>query len=1638
MTQSIQYFNNVVAYMYLTPELAANRGVIAYNEAVEYIRTNGINVTTINPRDFPEKFNIHLFISQNLNAIELFRYNALLQKAYAQQGLYDAVAESQATFVPIFQTRVQLTTLNTFKLLDIGNPLNNKLVDQGSIIKITCSNRQMLIAKIVSINFTNETFVVECLDGFDVVDPNVVYTLHSIKVYDITRIAYVIYHRQYMTSPPSVRYDAVVDFNYDLYITLYPEAVSMTKEEAYINYLYYIGVKQLRIANAQDIMINSSNQPSVAPLAPVMTSADIDTDIVRARRFLDVPADAIVSLHGIELFYTTSNNTRHSRDVRYNGLITEYAIKSYVDRKFDEYADMGALKVTGDAAFQRNVYLEGKSNVAKNFETNLLSVKEKATFSNIDILGSIRVDQAAVFNNDVNVTGPLRLGKTLHVMGDATFDNNIDVSNEVDTAYITVKSNADVQGILFLGASNELAPSNWTLKDTSVLIENNKTEFKNNDVVITGNSLALHGARLTLDNTSIADLATLNVASSKHTKDAEFSCPVTFDATSSVVVEGKMDVNGKLVIHNELNTQDADIRINHGNLHITSGDVQIGDGSMYVVDGGINVENGGIEVHDGRLVMTRTGVGGTGTKVDASGISLGEGNLNIEKGNVDIELGNVKIELGNVDIGKGNVNIEEGDIVLTRGRVVVPGLNVLDERGLSLTVGGIEVGTGKVLLARDNVRLQVPFSTSADLSVSGATLALLDTDLKMTGAKQLYAPDTAGVFKDLSAIRSVTCSNAMACNVDTEKLNAVQVSSKDARFTGDLEVVGKMVSSSSNMAFFTGVSVAGNIDLKQDASVIGKVWCSNVTACNAQIGVGGMSVYGPVYVGDALTIDGKTTFRAPVAFGSSMTFSSSIDVKETLTCWSNASFKRLATFQDSTVMQGDAMFKRDMVLDGRLTMPNAGFVADNNGITSSKSITVSMLDTYRGDIEVLTCTESAVFKGAVDFLTSNVDFLSDVTFHGELNLKQPININSLSVAGNFVCNESMAQFKKTIYVDGLLVASNISVQNQGYANNFNVNNLSACNITYGGTLFDVKKDMVVRGRADMNTIAVDGDATIRGTLCANNDLIVVRHITAGSNAYFPNTMTCNLVAGTMTALYAAEFRENVSIQGNVSMLNNVDIHKSVQLIDGYKVSGGYCTYDNRTTTQNLGKVFMANLAVDNLTTCNLARMHSTHIDNQLSVLGNVTIDGSISAYDLSLNNDISKVQNVYSSGIIQGNTVRSFQHVDTPTVFCNRLCMSNLLMVDGGRVRTLVPLHTMGAIHASNLATFYKGAHVESSLTVDAVATFYEGAVVNRKLDVYGPARFANDVSCDCNLTVRHDLYIEGDLHLKNNVDLQRDISVNNLIAKVDINVIGAVNTHEIAVDDTLRVRGISYMPRIGIGSRAQGNGTTTPPTITDTLRCGILRVSDVATFDKNVTIGSATQPASLKVHGAIEATQVTQLSDARTKYQVEPVKDVDMFDALSRVSLRDFRRIVDDRSALGFMAQDFDVDPLLRRLLVRDGDVAVIDLLKDRQCRVVSADNKRIRVSDGMVGFFVAGQDVVLRDGRKFRIVACNDDRLEATLEPALGPMDLHITIVRLEASNLIKIDHTQMLPVALGLCGALFRRLVALEEKVKNALIG
>jgi hypothetical protein len=385
---------NPVMFMYLNPTLCVASNISSVESAQMYWNALSIEqqgTLFINIDHVPSALDPVVFLGDNRREFDIGKINADIKAALSNQGI-----SVRGTFnVPTLFIDVDNISSNQFgrsrttEYASITGPYG---VYIGDYIKLVAKkNGATRYARVTDIDIANDTFRVCTETQFvpDGVDAS--YRLYGIALYDQLRLARIAYLKLFAAANVTTAYQPIpihptvivnVDsnFNYELYRILYPDAQTLDKDAAYLNYL---GQDDDRIKNLTDLktVLNDSINRSFNNVT-IGQTLNLNFDQESAR----------LKWNGLELYYVTKDAKRPLPIVSpyYHGLITEYAIKKYVRDLYWPLASFCNVIAEGNVVVGGTMFapLVCTSNlcVVENTTTATLTVKQDAT-----IYGSLAV-----------------------------------------------------------------------------------------------------------------------------------------------------------------------------------------------------------------------------------------------------------------------------------------------------------------------------------------------------------------------------------------------------------------------------------------------------------------------------------------------------------------------------------------------------------------------------------------------------------------------------------------------------------------------------------------------------------------------------------------------------------------------------------------------------------------------------------------------------------------------------------------------------------------------------------------------------------------------------------------------------------------------------------------------------------------------------------------------------------------------------------------------------------------------------------------------------------------------------------------------------------------------------------------------
>ena len=439
---------NPVLFLYLNPEFSVLSNISTIEDARDYynVNSNAVLATSnvwwsIDP--IPKLFDDAVYISDHKNEFDVSGINAMIKGAMINDGETVDVIERDGRYLSTIYRSIYNRGTNLFKFNlpgDLGPYYATGCnMNVGDWVKVIKNNSEFHYAYISSIT-DNETFTL-CNNLYSFTDCNSDYVLYGVKLYDPLRLARIAYLRDYTACnfSPTNGFTAIdEDFNYDLYQILYPDAQLLSREAAFIDYTNRLDNEDKRIGRTRDIVTDSNLQyPLSYDLLTVHQHLNLDFSQPTGR----------ITWDGTDLFYLTKDSYRKATDIPlyFDGLITERAIKAYVDRNFLVLSTFSNIEVSGTATFSNNVYMDGCNTQV----------------TNLNVLSNMRVYGTSIFD------GPLQLNCNVDFLQPVNFLSEVLFENPGVTMNSPLVTNCNMT------ANGKVAFSNYTTFAADAKFSNN-------------------------------------------------------------------------------------------------------------------------------------------------------------------------------------------------------------------------------------------------------------------------------------------------------------------------------------------------------------------------------------------------------------------------------------------------------------------------------------------------------------------------------------------------------------------------------------------------------------------------------------------------------------------------------------------------------------------------------------------------------------------------------------------------------------------------------------------------------------------------------------------------------------------------------------------------------------------------------------------------------------------------------------------------------------------------------------------------------------------------------------------------------------------------------------------------------------
>jgi hypothetical protein len=370
------------------PELVANRTIATIEAAKEYYFAGGSNGYIADTDLPPPDFDAELFVLQNSPIADISHLNQAIAAAMVVEGYSLQEVEQNSRYLGFVKQYVRLAEKNTFEFVDpdyVVTPCNLLPGDSICMQKNSLHKFYPTVTSVDS-NAAPPRFTVSNIYS-DLVDTAATYSWQGTKVCDVSRLGAVNFVRLKSAVDPT---QYATDFNYELYQTLYPETRLYSKQECYLDYLGHNARSEYRIAFASDILNLHVPFPTVA------TNLDVRSNVRVSGYFSLCPGDPEqTSSNYVRVRSIVNDSSRRSTAALSNALITEYAIKKYIDDHLSA-AVVDTLTVRSNMYANCPVELNSNVSIAGDAVLNGALVLPAAAAVQSRDAGSIRVDASEV------------------------------------------------------------------------------------------------------------------------------------------------------------------------------------------------------------------------------------------------------------------------------------------------------------------------------------------------------------------------------------------------------------------------------------------------------------------------------------------------------------------------------------------------------------------------------------------------------------------------------------------------------------------------------------------------------------------------------------------------------------------------------------------------------------------------------------------------------------------------------------------------------------------------------------------------------------------------------------------------------------------------------------------------------------------------------------------------------------------------------------------------------------------------------------------------------------------------------------------------------------------------------------------
>jgi hypothetical protein len=511
---------NAGSFLYLNPELAIASNLTSVRSSLLWAWSNSnlINDYQYDLDGVPKQFDSKLFLMSGNNALNISPLNEIIKNALLLEGFNETDIKLRSQYVETISQNALHVSENWFQFDTLPNGSNIFTVSSNNIsindiVQLRPSNRKLFeYARVVNIDYSSNSIELSNIHPRQYKPIGTQYYVSGLLIYDLERLAQINYLRIKTSNnnEPIITYYQDTTFNPDLYRLLYPSSRELSDKDTYLEYVTLLSNNNRRVTKVSDLTFGSSNflqgVESLDVNYQLRLVNSTSSFIFKDTTIFGISQDSNITSTDLYPFASTPK------------LITEYAIKKYVDRNYDEFATFCNIEVKNEATFWGRINMYGPFRIPFT------------EYDNLNVNSNLFNRGTSVFQSNVTCIQDLYIG-SVGYMSNALIQNNFDVYGMSEFWNdVVINSNLTIY--------KACTVSNITILDSSTTY--GSAEHFNN--ITTHSNLFVYGTGY-LCNLSIQE-AILNYGTSEFVGDVSLQSNLTVDGNALI---NNLEISSNLI-----------------------------------------------------------------------------------------------------------------------------------------------------------------------------------------------------------------------------------------------------------------------------------------------------------------------------------------------------------------------------------------------------------------------------------------------------------------------------------------------------------------------------------------------------------------------------------------------------------------------------------------------------------------------------------------------------------------------------------------------------------------------------------------------------------------------------------------------------------------------------------------------------------------------------------------------------------------------------------------------------------------------------------------------------------------------------------------------------------------------------------